>query len=110
MDCPLCEDKFVSSKEYDIHIQEHLDKIKGIDIDCLRNGHETFECSMCDFQSNDSQSVKNHLACHVLKSNASKQERKELILKVGNWRDLYDDDGNPMYDSTDSDSSSHDEE
>ena len=65
---------------------------------------------MCDFKSNDSQGVNNHLICHVLKPKASKKERKELILKLGNWRYLYDDDGNPMYDTSESEISSDDEE
>ena len=35
MECPLCEDRFVLSKAYDIHIKKHLEEIQGIDIDCL---------------------------------------------------------------------------
>ena len=51
MECPVCEDSFVLSKEYDIHIKKHLEEIQGTDIDCLKNGHKIFESSMCDFKS-----------------------------------------------------------
>ena len=29
MDCPLCEDKFLSSEAYDSHLKEHIAEIKG---------------------------------------------------------------------------------
>ena len=35
---------------------------------------------------------------------------KELILKTGDWRDLYNQEGNPMYDTTESEFSSDDEQ
>ena len=56
---------------------------------------------------------KNHLTEHVLQpkesvehKHKSKKESREIITEAVNWRDLYDDDGNPLYDTTNSDSSS----
>ena len=34
---------------------------------------------------------------------------KETMLKSKNWRDMYDDEGNPIFDSTDNDTSSDNE-
>ena len=31
-DCPLCEDKFRTDEEFNIHINEHLAEIKAMDI------------------------------------------------------------------------------
>ena len=36
MERPLCEDRFVLSKEYDIHIKKHLEESQGIDIKVLK--------------------------------------------------------------------------
>ena len=35
---------------------------------------------------------------------------KELILKTGHWTNLYDHEGNPMYDTTESEFSSEDDQ
>ena len=43
-DCPLCEDKFRTDEEFNIHINEHLAEIKSIDIEYLKRGHEVFAC------------------------------------------------------------------
>ena len=51
MDCPFCEDKFISIVAYDSHLKDHLEEIKGIDIEYLKNAHEIFDLSMCEFQS-----------------------------------------------------------
>ena len=65
-ECSLCEDKFLSSDDYDNHVKEHLEEIKDIDFEYLKNGHEIFDCSKCDFQSNNGEDVKNHLVGHVI--------------------------------------------
>ena len=70
----LCDDAFNSVEEYTDHINTHLDKIQGIDIEDLKNGHESFGCSMCKFNSNDPETVKRHLTEHALKP---KQKPKE---------------------------------
>ena len=107
----------------------HLKEIEDMDIEYLKNGHEIFECSICKFESNDIDAVKNHLAEHALektkssknKSNSeepkvkakskaeSKAEAKAEILKTGDWRDLYDAVGNPLFETSD-ESSDEDEE
>ena len=116
-ECSLCEDKFLSSDDYDNHVKEHLEEIKDIDFEYLKNGHEIFDCSKCDFQSNSGEDVKNHLVGHVIvqtqpleNKQKTKKEMKELILKTGDWRDLYDHEGNPMYDTTESEFSSDDDQ
>ena len=67
---------------------------------------------MCNFESGHEDSIKEHLLDHVsLPSNESKKEQrkndKAEALKSGNLLDLYDD-GNPLYDTTDSEYSDSD--
>ena len=67
---------------------------------------------MCSFESGHEDSIKEHLLDHVsLPSNESKKEQrkndKAEALKSGNLLDLYDD-GNPLYDTTDSEYSDSD--
>ena len=87
-----------------------MKEIKDIDVNYLKSGHEEFECSQCDFKSNDDEGVKDHLTSHAMKSYIKAKPRKtrtemELIKKAGSFRDLYDDKGDPLYDTTDSESS-----
>ena len=92
-----------------------LYEIEEIDVESLKNGHEEFKCSLCEFTSNDDETVKTHLINHVPKPpeksvrTAKTKKEQELIIKAGSLLDLYDDDGNPLYDSTDSDSINNDE-
>ena len=108
--CSLCDDNFNTLKEYEEHIQEHKDEIEDLDVTSITNGHELFECNLCSFESGHEDSIKEHLLDHVsLPSNASKKEQRKKdkveALKSGNLLDLYDDDGNPLYDTTDSECS-----
>jgi hypothetical protein len=75
-ECSLCDDKFNSEEEYTDHINAHLEDIQGIDIEDLKNGHEAFACSMCEFNSNDPETVKRHLTEHALKP---KLNQKQII-------------------------------
>ena len=105
--CSLCDDNFNTVEEYEEHVQEHKDEIEEIDVTALTNGLELFECNLCSFESGHEDSIKEHLLDHVnLPSNASEKEKRKNAkleaLKSGNLLDLYDDDGNPLYDSTDS--------
>ena len=43
-ECSLCEDKFITSIECNMHVKEHLDEIRYIDFDNLKNGCEIFNC------------------------------------------------------------------
>ena len=60
----------------------------------------------------------NHLAEHTLtskekidvKSLAICKKNKEAILNSKRWRDMYDDQGNPLFETTDEENSSEDEE
>ena len=55
--------------------------------------------------------MKKHLDGHVLQTpvkntkKAKTKKEQEEIIKAGGLLDLYDDDGNPLYDSIDSDNS-----
>ena len=96
-------------------LNEHLDEIEEIYVESLKNGHEEFECSLCKFKSNDEEAVKNHLIRHVPKppekstKAAKTRKEQELIIQNVSLLELYDDDGNPLYDSTDSESSNIDD-
>ena len=117
-ECSLCEDKFSTQKEYDEHVNEHIQEINQIDIETLKGGHELFKCNLCDFQSGDTATVKDHLKDHInttlsttnsgvdkTSQKEKKRDAKKEALKSGNLLDLYDDDGNPLYDTTDDESS-----
>ena len=68
-----------------------------------------------NFESNNSEALKNHLAEHTLTQkedpgNLSISKRnKEAILKSSNWPDMYDEEGNPLFDTTDDENSSEDD-
>ena len=115
-ECSICDDKFLTEQEYNNHIKEHIEEIKEIDIEYLKSGHEIFDCSTCHFQSNNPVAIKTHLTNHVIQpkdklSMKSKCKKyKETMLKSKNWRDMYDDEGNPIFDSTDNDTSSDNED
>ena len=115
-ECSLCEDKFVTKKEFKIHVANHLSEIQDIDVEHLKSGHEIFVCSICSFESNIDKDIKNHLAEHTLTPRVDSEklaicrENKKAILKSSNWRDMYDDQGNPLFDSTDDENSSEDNE
>ena len=112
-ECSLCEDTFNSEEEYTDHINAHIEEIQGIDIEDLKNGHEVFKCSMCDFNSNDPETVKKHLTEHALKPKPKEDitmkllpnKLKKAVLEAGDFTDLYDEKGNPLYESTDSEAS-----
>ena len=75
-ECSLCEDKFITSKEYIMYVKEHLDEIRYIDFDYLKNGCEIFNCSKCNFPSNDGKKVKEHLARHVTNHEEDLENKK----------------------------------
>ena len=79
----------------------------------MKNGHEIFACSLCDFESNNTELIKKHLAQHTVSpKKVSKQISKsenEALLKSKNWQDAYDEEGNPLYDTTASEGSSDEE-
>ena len=111
--CPLCEDTFLTDQDFNIHINEHLAEIKSMDIEYLKNGHKIFACYLCNFESSDTNLIKKHLARHtqspkVISKKISKSQYKSL-LKSKDWRDAYDDEGNPLYDTTSSEESSDSE-
>ena len=104
-ECSMCEEKFDNYNEYTDHINDHLKEIEEINIEDLKSGHEVFECSLCKFESNDTDLIKNHLATHVLQTKKSSKkitrEERDAILKTKDWRDMYDEHGNPLYETTD---------
>ena len=110
--CSLCEDPFKTKNEFEAHIKEHIDEIKGLDITTLTNSHDMFECNLCSFESGVGDSIKEHLIDHVNYSNLEDRRNKEEIAK--NLLDEYDDDENyigndwALIDS-DSESESNDE-
>ena len=99
-------------------MSEHLDEIESFDIEHLKSGQEVFECMTCDFKSNKATRIKKHLRGHVLQPKedialiANKIKRKtnfKLLVNSKNWRDAYDDEGNPLYSSSDSEQSEDEE-
>ena len=115
-ECSICDNKFISEEDYTNHVKEHLQEIKEIDIEYLKSGHEIFECNTCKFKSNIPEVIKAHLAKHVLQpkdKNVIKtktKEYKKAMLSSKNWRDMFNNEGDPIFDSTDSDESSSYEE
>ena len=93
------------------HVEEHLEEIRNIDVEELKRGHEVFECVHCKFRSIDNDKVRKHLESHALQPNieakrmTKTKKEKEEIIKAGSFRDLYNDYGEPLYDTEDSESS-----
>ena len=115
-ECSLCEDTFLTNNDFKSHVTDNLKEIKGIDVEYLKSGHELFACNSCSFESNNPELIKNHLAEHTLTPKLvstnivkSKEEIKAL-LKTKDWHDTYDDFGNPLYETTDSEQSSEEKE
>ena len=115
-ECSLCEDRFLTTKEFQLHVADHLAEIKEIYVEYLKSGHELFVCSICNFQSNIAKDIKTHIAEHTLTPKVLSEkiaickENKEAILKSKDWRDMYDEQGNPLFESTDDENSSEEEE
>ena len=102
----MCEDSFLTDEEFNIHINQHLTEIIVMDIEYFKNGHEVFVCNMCIFESKNNEQIKNHLGKHTL---SSSKYQYEALCKSKNWQDAYDDEGNPLYETTDSENSSDNE-
>ena len=81
-ECSLYKDKFISNEEYIVHVKEHLDEIRYIDFDYLKNGREIFDCSKCDFQSNDGKKVKKHLAGLVTNHEKDPEDEQKSRIRV----------------------------
>ena len=70
---------------------------------------------MCEFNSNDPETVKRHLTEHAMQPKQKPKEDntmkllpnklKKAVLEAGDFTDLYDEKGNPLYESTDSEAS-----
>ena len=75
-----------------------------------------FSCNICNFESKDLEYIKKHLAEHTLTpkivftNNVKSKEECKALLKTKDWRDAYDELGDPLYDTTDSEQSSDIEE
>ena len=65
LECSTCEDKFTTMEKLQTHKDEHLNEIKNLDIEYLKNGHESFVCNKCQWISNDVENIKDHLSKHV---------------------------------------------
>ena len=115
-ECSLCEDTFSTNEEFKSHVSDHLEEIKDIDIEYLKSGHELFSCNICNFESNNPEYMKKNLAEHTLTpkivftNNVKSKKEFKALLKTKDWRDAYDEFGNPLYDTTDSEQSSDEEE
>ena len=111
LECSMCQDKFVSNNELNEHVEEHITEIKNIDVDDLKSGHKEFECIQCGFKAKDNDGVKSHLVEHAMQSYVNvkritkTRKEKEQIIKAGSFRDLYNDEGDPLYDTADSEDS-----
>ena len=99
-------------------MNEHIQEINQIDIETLKGGQDIFKCNLCDFQSGETATVRDHLKDHInttlYPTNADvdktlqkekKRDAKKEALKSGNLLDLYNDDGNPLYETTDDENS-----
>ena len=84
-----------------------------MDIKYLKTGHEVFICNMCNFESNNTEQSKNHLGKHTIsskaKTKAMSKYQYEALCRFKNWHDAYDDEGNPLYETMDSEDSSDNE-
>ena len=119
----FCPFKFNTSKELNDHNREHLEEIEELDIEYLKHGNESFVCNMCEFNSNNVKKIKQHIINRVVQPNVSSdhyidaneatennasfiEEESEGNDKeiVKDWRGNYDDDGNPLNEDKDDDS------
>ena len=97
----LCEDIFSTNEEFKSHISDHHE---DIDKEYLKSGHELFCCNICNFESNNPEYIKKHLAEHtltpkiVLTNNVKSKEEFKARLKTKDWHNAYDEFGNPLYD------------
>ena len=137
LECSHCEDTFISTKELRDHIEEHLEEVQNIDIEYLKNGHESFVCNKCIFNSNDVDKIKVHLSNHIINDNPpvralttlelnetniklndeitkeSKETEEDKKVKKYNWRDDFDEFGNyigPESSESETDTETDDEE
>ena len=67
---------------------------------------------MCKFKANIPEAIKTHLTKHVLQPKdkhvikTKTKEYKKSILSLNTWHDMFNNEGEPVLDSTDSDESS----
>ena len=61
----MCEDNFSTQEEYDNYVNEHLQEVNENDIESLKSGNEIFKCNLCDFQSGQTPTLKDHLKPHI---------------------------------------------
>ena len=114
-ECSLCDDTLLTNEEFKSHVSGHLEEIRDIDIEYLKSGHELFACTFCNFESNIPNDIKNHLAEHTLSpkivsaKNGKTKEEIRALLNTKDWRDAYDEHGNPLYETTDSENSAVEE-
>ena len=101
-ECSLCEDSFLSAKEFKKHIDEHIEEIEGLDLVSLTKGHDLFECNLCSFESGHEDSIREHLIAHVNPQN--EDISVNIVAKQAECQnkcllDEYDDDGNYIGDN-----------
>ena len=72
-----------------------------MNIEYLKEGHETFDCNLCKYNSNNVEEIRKHLKQHV-------SNKPKAMKVVKDWRYNYDDDGNPIDEDTDDDISTDD--
>ena len=75
--CVLCEDKFETRNHFNIHLGEHLDEVRDLEVKDLLNGKDTFKCNTCDFMSRNHNAIKMHLVDHVNQSLPTDEENTD---------------------------------
>ena len=79
--CVVCEDIFETWNNFNIHLGEHLDEIKDLEVKDLLNGQETFKCNKCEYMSRNHNDIKMHLIEHVnqsLPTDAEETDNNEI--------------------------------
>ena len=79
--CVVCEDKFETRNDFNIHLEKHLEEIRDFGVKDWLNGHEQFKCNTCDYISTNHNVIKMHLIKHVnesLPSDAKETNENEI--------------------------------
>ena len=74
--CSHCKENFNISQDFKDHLKEQLEETQKMNMDYLKNGHKSFVCNQCNFNSNDVDNIRKHLYNRVL-NNCVQQEHQQ---------------------------------
>ena len=49
-ECSLYDDTWLTNEEFKSRVSEHLEKIRDIDMEYFKSGHELFSCNIFNFE------------------------------------------------------------